>query len=455
MRASSVILFVSAVNAFACGSDEPPGSGAVAGGGMAASSGGSPGNGGTFAGATSGHGGSGGTGFSSGGSSPGAAGDSSAGGSLPTGGTSAGSTSAAGGSSSLAGAAPVASGGASGAAGGLAGVGGLGGSTGEAGKSGSPSDAGAGNGSGGAGQAGAGGAQTFPALRITSDTNSIEYTPALIAAEDFYPGTATVGSGGIVTLLSDPNVDLGTNAETQTLRQSVMYPNLRIIFTVTETFYRIVAKRSAGINALSDLAGKRIASINNTSAAYFVSKYLGTVGVTNYTIVSGGICMATPCATNTLPSLVERGQADAIALWEPSTEIAAQALGEDAIIFQDRTLYREIVNLHTTTEKLADPEKRRAIVEFVRALIKAQELFRTNPAAVYPRIVEAIGIQQPILEAVWHDERYGGELVPDILDVLEEEEPWVAAQTNRTPRTREQLTNLVDDSVAREALGLP
>ncbi|WP_437679145.1 hypothetical protein [Sorangium sp. So ce131] len=48
--------------------------------------------------------------------------------------------------------------------------------------------------------------------------------------------------------------------------------------------------------------------------------------------------------------------------------------------------------------------------------------------------------------------------MPDILDVLEEleeEEPWVAAQTGRTPRTRAELAPLVDDSVMREALGLP
>jgi ABC-type nitrate/sulfonate/bicarbonate transport system substrate-binding protein len=137
-------------------------------------------------------------------------------------------------------------------------------------------------------------------LRAQRTTNAL-------AAEDFYPGKATVSSGGIVTLLQDSNVDLGTNAETQTLRQSVMYPNLRIIFTVTETFYRIVANRQAGIESLGDLAGKRIASFNNTSAAYFIYKYLGTVNVTDYTIVTGGICMATPCGSSTLPSLVERG----------------------------------------------------------------------------------------------------------------------------------------------------
>ena len=314
---------------------------------------------------------------------------------------------------------------------------------------------GAGGSAGAPASAGQGGGGDFPALKITSDTKSIEFTPVLVAAEEFYPGKATVSSGGIVSLLSDPSVDLGSNAETQTLRQSVMYPNLRVIFTVTETFYRIVANRSAGIETLADLAGKRIASINNTSAAYFISKYLGTVNVTNYTIVTGSICMAAPCGQGTLPGLVERGNADAIALWEPSTELGREILGQNAVVFQDRALYREIVNLHSTTEKLADPVKRRGIVEFVRSLAKAQERFRTSPESVWPRIVSAIGIEQPVLEAVWEDEQFLGTLVPDILDVLEEEEPWVAAQSRRTPRTRAELATIVDDSILKEALGVP
>jgi hypothetical protein len=52
----------------------------------------------------------------------------------------------------------------------------------------------------------------------------IEFTPVLVAAESFYSGTASVGPGGIVTLLSDNTVDLGSNAETQSLRQSVDTP---------------------------------------------------------------------------------------------------------------------------------------------------------------------------------------------------------------------------------------
>ncbi|AUX34285.1 MULTISPECIES: ABC transporter substrate-binding protein [Sorangium] len=348
------------------------------------------------------------------------------------------------------------SGGAGGGSGGAGGSGAAGASSGGGGEASASAggDAGAG---GGAGAGGQGGAASFPSLKITSDTASIEFTPVLVASQDFYPGEAAVDSGGIVSLLNDPSVDLGTNAETQTLRQSVAHPNLRIIFTATETFYRIVANRAAGISSLADLRGKRIGTIPNTSAAYFVTKYLGTVGLTadDYTMVPGGICISAPCGANTLPSLMERGQVDAVALWEPSSELAKEVLGSDAIVFQDRSLYREIVNLHSTAEKLADPEKRRGIVEFVRALARAQELYRTDPEVVWPRISEAIGIEPSVLENVWEDEQFLGTLVPDILDVLEEEEPWVAAQTGRAPRTRAELAPLVDDSVMKEALGLP
>lgn len=283
-------------------------------------------------------------------------------------------------------------------------------------------------------------------LKITSDTASIEFTPLLVAAENFYSGMATVGSGGIVTLLNDSSVDLGSNAETQALRQSVDHPNLRIIFTVTETFYRIVASRSAGVSKLADLKGKSIATIPNTSAAFYVDKMMRTVGLTDkdVTIRSG--------SAETLPNLLANGTVAAVTLWEPSPQVAMDRIGSDAIEFQDRSVYREIVNLHSTAETLAKPEKRRAIVAFVRSLIAAQRQYREQPETVKPRVVKALGIDAALLDKVWHNEQWLGTLVPDILDVLEQEEVWVAAQTGRTPRTRAQLTPIVDDSILKEAL---
>ena len=299
--------------------------------------------------------------------------------------------------------------------------------------------------------AGAGGAPAaLPPLEITSDTASIEFTPLLVAAENFYSGTVSVGSGGIVSLLNDSTVDLGSNAETQALRQSFDHPNLRIIFTVTETFYRIVASRSAGVTTLADLKSKSIATFPNTSAAYYVDKMLRTVGLTDkdVTIRSG--------SAETLPTLLANGTVAAVTLWEPSPQVAMDRIGSDAIEFQDRSVYREIVNLHSTVETLAKPEKRRGIVAFVRSLMQAQQQFRDEPAKAKARVIKALNMDAALLDKVWHNEQWLGTLVPDIRDVLLEEEVWVAAQTGRTPRSREQLAPLVDDSIMKDALaGLP
>ncbi len=43
-------------------------------------------------------------------------------------------------------------------------------------------------------------------------------------------------------------------------------------------------------------------------------------------------------------------------------------------------------------------------------------------------------------------------IIPDMLDVLEVEEAWVAANMNRAPRSRAELAKLIDYSVLEEAL---
>src|SRR5215813_7447333 len=120
--------------------------------------------------------------------------------------------------------------------------------------------------------------QTLPPLRVSGNMTTIELSPVLVAASGIYPGTATVTNGGIPNIM-DGSADIATNAETQLLRQSVDDPNLRVIFTVAESFYRIVARRSAGIRSVADLKGKRITTPRNTSAAYFLARMLATANL--------------------------------------------------------------------------------------------------------------------------------------------------------------------------------
>ena len=105
----------------------------------------------------------------------------------------------------------------------------------------------------------------------------------------------------------------------------------------------------------------------------------------------------------------------------------------------------------TTDESLADPVKRRAIVEFVRSLVAASAQLRTDPSVAWPLLTGPTGASQADLSKSWNYERFAGGLASDLLDVLEEEEGWRAKLDGRTARTRAELSPLIDPTVLSEA----
>jgi sulfonate transport system substrate-binding protein len=281
----------------------------------------------------------------------------------------------------------------------------------------------------------------------------IELSPVLVAANSFYPEQVPVTLGGVRSITSG-EADIATNAETQLLRESVTNPDLRIIMTVTESFYRLVARRSAGIETLADLKGKRVMVPPNTSANYYLVAMLRTVGLTEDDVVLVGLPPAQGDQTgmDQMSDALVRGDVDVISIWEPEPEDAIQQLGDDALVLQDRSVYREVFNLHTTATALADPVMRRSVVDFVRAVVDATAALKANPDPNWPHVASVINYSVGEIEASWPEMEFPAAFVPDLLDVLQEEEPWVAKERNRTPRSREELARLIDTSVLEEAL---
>ena len=281
----------------------------------------------------------------------------------------------------------------------------------------------------------------------------IELSPVLVAANSFYPDQLPVGEGGI-TRITSGEADLATNAETQLLRETVTNPNLRIIMTVTESFYRLVARRSAGITTLADLKGKRVMLPRNTSANYYLVAMLRTVGLTEDDVEIVGLPPAQGDQTgmDQMSDALLRGEVDAISMWEPEPGDAILQLGDDAIVFQDRSVYREVFNLHATATALADPQKRRSIVAFVRAVADATAALQADPESYWPHVSSITGFTLEEIALGWPEMDFPVAIVPDMLDVLEIEEQWVAKERNRQPRSREELARFVDRSVVEEAL---
>jgi len=295
-------------------------------------------------------------------------------------------------------------------------------------------------------------------IAIFGNKQTFEIAPVLLAAEDFYPGEASVRMGSIANLVGEPPVpgfgeegvaDVATNAETQLLRYSVEHPNLRAVMTVTEGLYRIVARRSAGIESVADLAGKRIATIPQTSSGYFLKLMLEEAGL------GFGDITAVPIVPLTgMTEALAKREVDAVVIWEPESGNALQALGEDAIEFSGTGVYRELFNLNTTAEALADPARRAKVVAFTRAVMDASEAMRSDPARAKALVAAAGGFDPADIEDSWKHHNWLAGIAPDLLDVMERQEQWLAAEAGRPPRSREQLATLVDTGVIPEAVAL-
>ena len=273
---------------------------------------------------------------------------------------------------------------------------------------------------------------------------TIESAPVFLAEQQASDVRMELRAGGIPLVL-DGTVDAATNSETQALLRSVDRPDLRIVMTVAECAYRIVARRAAGINELRDLRGKKIGTPANTSAHYYLVKALGRVGVTSSDVT------VVPMAVPDMAGALAKGDVDAVSGWEPGAHDAIAALGPLGVTFQPPGLYRELFDLNTTTAVLNDPVRRRALVNSVRAMIAASTQVRMRPAGVWPLLSSRINVPQATISDTWNHFRFSAWLPEDIVDVLVEEERWVAEVQKRSPRSRTQLAALVDESVLRDA----
>jgi sulfonate transport system substrate-binding protein len=278
-------------------------------------------------------------------------------------------------------------------------------------------------------------------LRVGVNLTTIETVPIYLAAD----GLDVAITGGAIPTLTEGKVDVVTNAETQAILRSTARPDIRVILTVAEYSYRIVARRSAGIGAASDLRGKRIATSLNSSAHFYIVKTLRGAGLSEKDVTVVGM------PPNEMPAALARGDVDAVSIWEPAAERSVEALGADAVVIAGPA-YRERFNLNTTTAVLADPGKRAAVVDLLRRIIRSSRDMREHPEPAQALMAKKLDVPLSLVETTWPLFQFPASLGDDMLDTMLEQEPWMADKQNRAPRPREAIGALIDASPLREAM---
>jgi len=138
-----------------------------------------------------------------------------------------------------------------------------------------------------------------------------------------------------------------------------------------------------------------------------------------------------------------------VAIWEPHAQNSLDALGSNAVVLQDPSVYQERFNLNTTTKVLSDPGKRHSLVEFLRMVRQASKRARKREAIA--SLAPFIGAPEKTIERVWSQFRFPANLPVDLAPLLGDVERFVAESPYRPTRSLETLFALIDASLLTEA----
>src|SRR4029077_9793458 len=170
-------------------------------------------------------------------------------------------------------------------------------------------------------------ANAIAQIKIAVNATTIESAPIFLAERK--PGVQIVpvpnGRAAMAQLLNG-SVDAATGSETQALINSTAERGIRIVLTLAEARYRIIARRSAGIRRVEDLRGKKVAATVNTSSQYYLRGMLRKAGMQLESEIHF-VNLEGP----DMPAALKRGDVDAVAIWEPHAQNSLEALGSDSV----------------------------------------------------------------------------------------------------------------------------
>lgn len=136
----------------------------------------------------------------------------------------------------------------------------------------------------------------------------------------------------------------------------------------------IIGNKEKGVNSISDLKGKRVATSAGTSAEAIFNIALQEAGLTAEDVET------VEMDTNGMVSAMVSGSVDACATWAPNNKVIEKQLGENAVVLATNADYVDTVTFpdsFATTKEYAE-ENRETLIRFTRAIQKAMDYRAQN-----------------------------------------------------------------------------
>lgn len=243
------------------------------------------------------------------------------------------------------------------------------------------------------------------------------------------------GRTALFTMLDSGGIDIATAAQTPVVSKSFGRADYAIVANMvsSDSDIKLLARRDRSIWSPADLRGKTVGITSGSSGHFFLELFLAYHDL-RFTDIK--ILDLEPAR---LGAALVRGEADAVATWEPHIYEARKALAEKAVLLPSEGMYREDFYFIARKEFIASHPQ--ALVRFLRASDRASRFIAAHPALAMAIVVRRLNMDREILTATWSDFRFGLSLDQSVLLGLEDEARW-AMENRQTAATR--MPNYLD-----------
>jgi ABC-type nitrate/sulfonate/bicarbonate transport system substrate-binding protein len=251
-----------------------------------------------------------------------------------------------------------------------------------------------------------------------------------------------LGKWALEDLLTQ-KLDIGFAAVTPMVYKCIAGEQFKILATVASSTgsVALVARKDLGIQRLTDMRGKRIGLVKETSGEYFFE----TMRVLNR-VPRDAMSVENRTPQGLLDGLRE-GSLDMVSIWEPEIQTLRATLTNRLMVFYGDGLYTFSWNMITLPQTV---EKRRADLEkFVDVLFEAANLIEADPAAISAELIARRGAQGRALAIGLRDNRYRPQIGQELLVQMEGEARWIMNREGRT-NSPPNFLRWVDTSVLKK-----
>lgn len=209
-------------------------------------------------------------------------------------------------------------------------------------------------------------------------------------------------------------IDVVNGGDVPTSAAVLKNPKVRIIADGARwTEGRFVARRSAGIGSISDLAGRKIAVPLGSSAHYFATRFLTEAHVDAQLVQTGPAEIVTAITNHDV---------DVVAVFQPPLAKVVAALGSDAIELQGKDKYNQhslyLANADTVANRPAD------LAHFVAAIRRADAPLTNREPAALAAVAAATALDPALIAKVAGEFEFKTQLGPELAADLADRARW-------------------------------